>query len=103
MAKTPLTDLHVTSQVRNSPGGRSDGSEEIQLKGGDQNPRQPVCRNRIAKVIEGGDPLCSPGHADRLDTPAHQVLHGHRICQVHAPFEAGRHVLIVHLGLFRKS
>src|SRR5207344_1404290 len=37
----------------------SDGRKEVQFNGSDQDPRQPVFRNRISKVVERGDP---PAH-----------------------------------------
>ena len=42
-------------------------------------------------------------YANRSHAPAHQVLHGCRICHVHTPFKASRDVLVGDLGLFRKS
>ena len=59
--------------------------------------QQIVCRSRMALFGQ------TPNHADRLHTPAHQALHGCRICHVHAPFEANGHIRFVHLGLFGKS
>src|SRR6267143_824750 len=71
----PLTDLHATSQVRNRPGVRPDGSEEVQFKGGDQDPRQPVCRNRITQVIKRGDP---PAHRTAPIVRTHQPIKSFR-------------------------
>src|SRR5262249_19589904 len=53
--QSPLTDLHLTSQIGNRPCFSSDGREEVQLESGNQNPWQPVSRDRIAEVIECGD------------------------------------------------
>ena len=37
--QTPLTDLHITSQVSHRPGICADGRKEVQLKSRDQDPR----------------------------------------------------------------